>query len=123
MLASVLLAAISFMLVPAALFASTDSDVPACCRKDGKHKCAMSEMGDDNAGPAMRSSTQCPMFPSHTTAAQACSVVGAPVPLHHSEIHITSFLKSAQQAEAQYRLSFSRTRQKRGPPSQFSSSI
>ena len=110
-----MLTAISLTLMPAALFASTDSGLPACCRKDGKHKCGMAEM-DAAAGPTLRGVTQCPMFPSRTSAAPASSVVGAPVPYQIATIHIDTFLNSAEQVEAQYRVSFSRSRQKRGPP-------
>ena len=110
-----MLAAINFTLMPAAVFASTDSDLPTCCRKDGKHKCGMAEM-EEASGPALRGVTQCPMFPSRTSAALASDVVGAAVPYHLVTIHITTFLTSPEQVEAQYRVSFGRSRQKRGPP-------
>ena len=118
-MASLLLAAISFTLVPVALLAYTsDSDLPACCRKDGKHKCAMSGMDDDASGPAMRGVSQCPMFPTRPASTAAGNVAGAPIPETVTETRFAAFLNAAEQAEAQYRVAFSRSRHKRGPPSQ-----
>jgi hypothetical protein len=39
--ASLLLGLVSFPLIAPLLLADTDSDLPACCRRDGKHHCSM----------------------------------------------------------------------------------
>ena len=118
LLASFVLAAISFTLVPLALLAGTsDSDLPACCRKDGKHKCAMAEIAsDEDSGPAFRGVSRCPMFPSHLPFVAASSVTGAPAPYQSCEIVVASFPACAEQSATLYRISHSRSRQKRGPP-------
>ena len=114
-LATLLLAAISLTLMPMALLAGTSaSDLPACCRKDGKHKCMMADADTD--GPSLRRVSQCPMFPAHVVATAACGVAGVPVPYASGEVFATALLKCAAQAEAQYRISYSRSRCKRGPP-------
>ena len=115
-LASLLLAVISFALVP---IASAEPDLPACCRKDGKHKCGMM---DDPSGTSFRGVSQCPMLPK-SNAAPVSGVVGAPVPGRDQVSTFAAFLKRPEQAEAQYRVSFNRSRQKRAPPSRFSSML
>ena len=122
--ATLLLAAISFPLVALMALASSgpDSGLPACCRKDGKHKCAMSGMMDETSGPSFRATSQCPLFPS-SSAAPVCRTTGAPVPSRQQVCGIATFVSRPEQAEAQYRISFNRSRQKRGPPSQFDLSI
>ena len=110
--------AISFTLVPltAPAWTSSESDLPACCRKDGNHKCAMTERMDDTAGPAFRETSKCLSFPSHSQSTPAASVVGAPIPTQQGEVRIVSLPNSIEQAEAMYRISFDRASQKRGPP-------
>jgi len=122
LLASLVLAVISFTLAPLSLFASADDDLPACCRKDGKHKCAMSDMAmadDDAGGPTLRSASRCPMFPVHPPSGIAS--VFALAPDQTTELSAVLFPACAEQAEALYRISFNRSRQKRGPPSSLQS--
>jgi hypothetical protein len=119
-LAALLVSVFSFSLIGPALFASADSSVPACCRRDGKHHCAMSGMDQDAAplsGPAMAaSSAKCPYFPKggallpHSEAAllTACEAVWTP-----AAGQATIQLKP----DAAYCTAFSRANQKRGPPS------
>jgi hypothetical protein len=55
----------SFSLIAPALPVDADSGLPACCRRDGAHHCAMVEM--DQAADARVSvtalKTKCPWFP------------------------------------------------------------
>ena len=65
-LAIFLLAVISSPLVAPLLQADTASDLPACCRRDGKHHCAMASMADEasSATPAFTQfHPKCPLFP------------------------------------------------------------
>jgi hypothetical protein len=110
----------SFSLITPALFADTPSklNLPSCCRRDGKHHCAMS-MADSPAapsGPAVGATRErCPYFPkpgsgptySKTVLVKAALTIFA---------SITSHPSIQPQTEARYRTSFSRSRQKRGPP-------
>lgn len=108
----------SFSLIGPALFVDDESNLPACCRRDGKHHCAMvdrdmaQEPPSGAAAGALR--TKCPFFPSggavlpHSCGAvlAACQTAGA----------VVSQIAGPAQAEARYRISFSRSHQKRGPP-------
>jgi hypothetical protein len=113
--AILLLAVFSFTLIGPAVFASADAKLPACCARGGKHHCSsMSTV--DTPGQAFQATRQpCPYYPK-----------GGAVPVHtYAALHYGSqtFFASIQshpavhaQTEAQYRTSFSRSRQKRGPP-------
>jgi hypothetical protein len=116
-LTSLLLALLSFPLIAPILFANTASDLPACCRRDGKHHCAMMDMGitQDDGGVYWKSKPQkCSQYPK--TGASLCS--GKSVPQRSSEIGplVFSHPTLAAQTEILYRISHSRSREKRGPP-------
>jgi hypothetical protein len=102
-----------------ALLASPESNLPACCRRDGKHHCAMLEMLDkqqENAGPAWKTvAKKCPLFPRGTVAFFATSFTPPPVADFAGLLSSASVVKA--QTEVLFRISHSRTRQKRGPPS------
>jgi hypothetical protein len=116
-LASFLLAVFSFPLIAPALFVDAEANLPACCRRDGKHHCAMTM---DEAAPATGVSfrtvqSRCPLYPGAPAAPvgryvavlrSSGAVFGAIVT--HPAIHF--------QTEAGYRISFGRSSQKRGPP-------
>jgi hypothetical protein len=118
-LASLLLVLISFPLIGPALFAGSDSDsnLPACCRRDGKHHCAMMDAADrqkSEAGPALKA-TKCPQFPS-TTVAPGCAktIVLSVSPAIGTVLQVQP--ACFQRAERIARATFSRSLQKRGPP-------
>jgi hypothetical protein len=105
------------------LFAASavETNLPACCRKDGRHHCAMSTMTKSRAtstetiqAAAMRE--KCPCSPA--------PLVNAHTDLSRDEARATTFLDiigletCVAQTEARYRISFDRSRQKRGPPNQ-----
>src|SRR5258708_24907648 len=66
-LASLLLVLFSFPLISPALFANSAPTLPSCCRRDGKHHCAMTETAASQtpSGGAVVKSTpsKCPLFP------------------------------------------------------------
>ncbi len=102
-----------------ALLADSESTLPACCRRDGKHHCAMMdalEKQQQSAGLSWKSTARkCPLFPKSTvgflthpaTPLRQVSFAGSTAnhPVHKA------------QTEVLYRISHNRARQKRGPPS------
>jgi hypothetical protein len=115
-LASLLLALFSFPLALPMLRADAASSLPSCCRREGKHKCSMdSGSAETPSGPALRAmQPKCSNYPSAST------VPGSYVALLKASPSIGASLlrypSVEAQTEAQYRISFSRSRQKRGPP-------
>jgi hypothetical protein len=101
------------------LLAGSESALPACCRRDGKHHCAMLEMLEkqqENTGPGWKTvARKCPLFPKSTVAFLADR--GTPAPTATVAGLISKHPVSKAQTEIRYRISHSRTRQKRGPPS------
>ncbi len=104
-----------------ALGSNSDANLPACCRRNGKHHCSMSmEMAR-----ALSSTTQaaaqpmkCPLYPRALTMAQhrdlslhAAALIFAEA-VAHPAIHL--------QTEARARVARDCARQKRGPPDSFS---
>jgi len=101
-----------------ALPSSNDSNLPACCRRNGKHHCMM-QMGQAqilaqgvqfNVVP-----TKCPLYPRaiptaqhHELSLHAASLTFAEI-ISHPALH--------PQTEARARVSLFCARQKRGPPS------
>jgi hypothetical protein len=100
-----------------ALSPNSDANLPACCRRNGKHHCMMST----ETAQALSSSTQaaaqpmkCPLFPHALTTAQhrdlslhAAALVFAAA-VAHPAVHL--------QTEARARVALDCARQKRGPP-------
>lgn len=67
-LAALLVVSFSMPLTMALAPADAESDLPACCRRDGKHACGMSKRATENPvpdGPVVRSrKNPCPHYPS-----------------------------------------------------------
>jgi hypothetical protein len=117
--AIVLLAVFSFSLIGPAVFAGAQAKLPSCCTRSGKHHCSSisgADAQDSTSGAALRQVPQrCPYYPN-----------GGAVPVHSyaalRESSLTFFAAllshpaAHAQTEARYRASFSRSRQKRGPP-------
>jgi hypothetical protein len=100
----------------ASLLQNTDSNVPVCCRAKGKHHCMMMVPETVSRGGVSISVVRekCPAFPKST--AWASSQLTVP----QSQSGIAAIVTSPNailQAEAHYRIAWSRSRQKRGPPS------
>jgi hypothetical protein len=111
-LASLLLAVFSFSLIAPALLADEDSNLPACCRRLGEHRCALANLASQ--GPSFIQE-RCPHFPSDS-ASLAASEMASVTPSQLAFAAIVSQPAAHAQTEAHYRVSFSRARQKRGPP-------
>jgi hypothetical protein len=111
-----LLMAICFSLIAPAVFANPESNLPACCRRNGAHQCAIAMDGSaTTTQPSFQPIRQrCPSFPIATAepgggaAFLRNSTTNFPLTVSHRSNRF--------QTEAFYRISFSRSRQKRGPP-------
>jgi len=116
-LAILLMLAFSLPLIaPALAFAPDESQLPACCRRNGAHHCAlMSEVSVNASRRLTTISGRCPCPPithlalmlPHALSTQHNSAIVAWMPGRTAVI---------REAEAGYRISFLRSRQKRGPP-------
>ena len=104
------------------LFAANavETNLPSCCRKDGRHQCAM---------PSMTMSSATSTGAIQAVMREKCPCSPAPLVTAHPELsrdeaRATTFLgiigleTCVAQTEARYRISFDRSRQKRGPPNQ-----
>jgi hypothetical protein len=123
-LATLLLALFSFSLIsPAVLASDPESNLPACCRRDGKHHCAMmgammAMQSESPSGPALQTA-RCPSFPTAgaIAASPAASLPGL------SQAVFTGFFSHSVFLQATATLglsSYSRAGQKRGPPAKIS---
>ena len=104
------------LISPVAFAPDADSKLPACCRRNGKHHCAMmAAQSESSSGPVLQAG-RCGFFPpgqgipinpgvsllSPTSQAVFAGLLSHPA--------------SRPQTEALCRISFSRAGQKRGPP-------
>ena len=111
--AALLLVLFGFSLITPALSASDpESQLPPCCRRTGKHHCAMTA-SDSSSGPAFQA--LCSSYPT------AAAVPVKPV-VSLSAISLAAFVVPVTRpairphTQSLCHGSFSRTRQKRGPP-------
>jgi len=111
-----LLVALSYSLVAPVLFADPESNLPECCRRKGAHQCTMNAPDTDSTdGAAFRLFQRCPAFPlaPAVTADTAAAFLGTSSAIF---AELVSHPAVQRQTEALGRVSFSRSRQKRGPP-------
>jgi hypothetical protein len=110
----------SFSLIAPALFADGESNLPACCRRNGSHHCGM--MAQDMAetppsGPAADAfRVKCPFFPTGGATVPECE----PALVARSQtagVAVSSQIADRGEAEVGYRISLKDSHQKRGPPS------
>ena len=118
-LTSLLLTVFSFPLIAPVVLANTASDLPSCCRRNGKHHCAMPEMVDQGelpGGPTVQATRpKCPLFPkagfvaifSKTILVSVSPQVGPPHLFH---------LAIQKKNQNPPRIAFGGSAQKRGPP-------
>ena len=113
--ATLLLLTFSIALITPVLSASDpEAKLPPCCRRNGKHHCAVMGSTAPSSVPTLQAS-RCASYPIATVGA-ATQLVSLPVislaciaaPIYHPAVR--------PQARSLCRGSFSRTRQKRGPP-------
>jgi hypothetical protein len=115
-LALLLLVGFSFPLI-APLFASAPSEasLPACCRRNGKHHCAL--YASMMVSPRYQTITaRCPCYPFTGIALMLPHGFAGNARVE-TVISATGPTAVVREADAGYRISFDRSRQKRGPPS------
>ncbi|HTU48910.1 MAG TPA: hypothetical protein VMF91_27860 [Bryobacteraceae bacterium] len=114
-IALVLAIVFSSLLVLPAFASSSESNLPACCRKSGKHHCMMNRREISAAsGPTLRNGATCPCFP-RSTAANHGQAFAPPL----SQAVFAGIVRHPAvqaQTEAGFRISYNRSRHKRGPP-------
>jgi len=104
------------LLIFADLNSSAESRLPACCRRDGKHHCAMMAAASELSSETQIKAEQppCPFRSQASTVAFAVAYLPAARAMHfaglesHPAIH--------EQTRAAMRISEVRSHQKRGPP-------
>ena len=114
LLAILLLAAFGLPVVAPLLAQGQDleSNLPACCRRNGAHHCALSIAAQNTNAPTI--AARCPSFPQQVAIATLTPAAFLPT---HASIKLTTATNSASaRADAQRRLSRERTHRTRGPP-------
>jgi hypothetical protein len=115
LLAALLLALFGFSFVsPLVLASDSDSKLPACCRRLGKHHCAVLETSS-SSGPVFRA-TPCSVFPG---AQIVPARIGAAINQFRASVLPLNFSPQAIMRHDNGACSapFSGSHQKRGPPS------
>ncbi|WP_158751488.1 hypothetical protein [Acidobacterium sp. S8] len=112
-LAISLLLLFSFSLLTPFFAPDAEAAVPACCRRGGRHHCVESD-GDAKDNGTRMIAQRCPYAPEAPAIVHLTAFTPAPNEavfaglVSHPSVHA--------QIAAQYRISFDRSRQKRGPP-------
>ena len=117
-LAVVLAALFSVPLIAPLLSAQSEAKLPACCRRDGSHGCAMSAKADASAKDGVNVSGRkavCPLFQSGQPA-PASAKANVSTSANTVIALVADCYSAIAQTEALYRISFNRASQKRGPP-------
>lgn len=116
-IASGLLSLFALLLTgPAAFLPDPESNLPACCRRDGAHHCGQARhQANSSAGPQLSgASAPCPLFPAAGMVSHGLATgLFAPVGFHVGWV--------AQPADAIRNVTpastpFGRAHQERGPP-------
>lgn len=94
------------------------AQLPACCRAQGKHRCAMRQVTAHASATDPTIYSVCGQFPVQPVSSTAVNPsVFLTKASHPFFAAISSHPVVQEQIEARYRISFERSRQKRGPPS------
>lgn len=115
-LASLLFALFTFPLIVPMLRADADATMPSCCRREGKHHCSMGHATVSQDGPAVDAvRPKCSSYPTTSASPGAWNLA---ILRNFTSIgaSLLSYPSAEARTEAQYHVSFSRSRQKRGPP-------
>jgi hypothetical protein len=113
-----LLAVIGFSLIAPGVLLDAESNLPGCCRRNGAHHCTMKldETASNSGAPVQAIRQTCASFPA-VIAVPARFNLALPSPSPAVFAALLTHPSGQSQTEARYRVSFSRSHQKRGPPS------
>jgi len=79
LIATALLALFSISLLSPLFAANFDTSVPACCRRDGKHRCSMRPAhASSESGPGARENDRCPLYQQIFLSQSRAPVAAAP---------------------------------------------
>jgi len=73
---ALLLVAVSLSLISPLIWAQAKKELPACCRRDGKHHCAQNKTQPSAAGVQISAQSACPLFPP---------AISSPAPALHGD--------------------------------------
>ena len=105
------------LIAPLLVSAADQSQLPACCRRDGRHHCAMVGMTlKDIPSRFVVVSEKCPYCPFAHPQLMLPHISFRPAAA--ATAHLASVAEIVREAEAGYRISSGRARHKRGPPVQ-----
>ena len=117
LLATFLLAMVSIPLIAPALVADSESRLPACCRRMGKHHCAAPVGVEQTSGVGLNTAAvHCASFPGTPAAPGPHNTMG-PGADRRDSIPVFAQLASSTQPRSLYHLSAGGSCPKRGPPS------
>ena len=108
-----LLLVLALPLVAPALGQTAQQRLLLCCRKGAAHHCLTSATTEDGL-PAPTFRAHCPATPSPAVSGHASSWIAATREADSTATDVAAM--HVRQVEAGYRISFHRSRQKRGPP-------
>lgn len=114
--ATLLLALFGFPLILPAIRVDSEAKLPACCRREGKHHCGMANATSQQETSEAAVREKCPDYPGIS----AVPAFSNTILLNATQVFFASLKKHPavhSQTEALQRISFSRSSQKRGPPS------
>jgi hypothetical protein len=115
---AIFLTVVFSILLTAPIYASSGRSLPACCRRDGKHRCGARSLLSQT-GPAFAAPQQkCPYFPRSTTSQHRLEVCFRNTFISDSPRADRPALRP--QSGSSNCPAYGRSHQKRGPP-QFSS--
>jgi hypothetical protein len=114
-MASLVAVLFGWLLILPVFAASNQSNLPLCCRKNGKHHCAMGSIQSPGSESAIATLGQkCPYLPHAIAAAHSESYAPANVPFSLSGL--IGHSAALPRTEAGYHVSFHRSTTDRGPP-------
>ena len=115
--AILLLCLFSFSLIGPALLADDgQSNLPSCCRKHGKHGCAMKTAPKHNTASISNLATRCVVFPQKAELPASYNSAAA-LPSTSQALLCYSHPTQQAQTQARFRIAHTRASQRRGPPS------